>query len=347
MTDTRTYVTSLDQVKHFRAYLARFLDAAVSALSEAESRVEALVRWIKQDRMPYWKQRVARTGEQLTQARQELNRKRTFQESGMGARLSYVDEKKAIEHLQRQLDTAREKLAAVRHWTVRLEKEGLEFKGMVQELSSALQYDIPQMRAKIDAMVHHLEKYLALSPDDSPVQVAFDLEALQPEEEGITVQNEAALHDRCWLEQLRQVTPRSELQRDFPLFEPRRTGLEGFHLCEASVAIQANDHLSTPDTAEKTILIEEQLDICERVYLERVEDVPFGDSGWTVSSLSLQAPKRYYRMSLSQLQQRIPWIRNLMSLREGALIIVNRTQIEAIYDIENHLSAIGQQRSFG
>lgn len=346
MTDTRTYVTSLDQVRQFRIYLARFLDTAITALTEADSRVEAMVRWIKQDRLPYWKKRVARLSEQLVKARQELNRKRTFEEIGMGAQLSFVDEKKAVVRLQRLLNTAREKQAAAKRWMLQLEKEGLEFQGMVQELSTALQIDIPQMRAKIDAMLMHLEKYLALAPDSQTLQVDLDLTSAADDADDTNQPARSAqpyLHDRRWLDQLRRIVPRTVADRNAPDLGDRPTGLEPYRLSPEVmdgflVATQAGAPV-TPATASSMdhqfVLIEEQLDRCERIYLCRTGESSQDDSGWTIASLSLQTPKRFYRVDLATLQQRAAWTGGLMELPEGSLIVTSRLHLEAVYDMDN------------
>jgi hypothetical protein len=139
-------VESIESLKEFRVSLCKFAETVELGLSEADADIRRTAAWLKQDQLGYWKGQVFKRGERVTQAKLALKRKQ-HQKTPLGGRYSCVDEEKALALAKQRLAEAEQKLANVRRWTRRLEREASLYKGQVQGLSFGVERDVPEGEA--------------------------------------------------------------------------------------------------------------------------------------------------------------------------------------------------------
>ena len=75
------------------------------------------------------------------------------------------------------LEHATERLENVRHYTPRMQREIMLYKGQVQRLGTFVAADIPAAAAKLDKMIDTLEAYLNLAPADAAAANVMNLPA--------------------------------------------------------------------------------------------------------------------------------------------------------------------------
>ena len=154
----RASITSIDNLKEFRACFIKARESLKSALSEAESELQRIKIWLLQDQRKYWETAYRKRQELFQVARRELQRKKG-ETTMLGNRRSFVDEEKAFQKAKFQLEEAENKLKAIKRWAGILDKEIFNYKGMVQGLSNFTQEDIPKACGNLEAMIISLEKY--------------------------------------------------------------------------------------------------------------------------------------------------------------------------------------------
>lgn len=156
-------VDSIDAIKFFRRALFKFAEAANVALGDAESDMLRTLTWLETEQTTYWQSEHRKRTDMVSRCKEAVRMKKLFKDAS-GRTPSAVDEEKALRIAQQKLQEAEEKIAAVKRYTQKLQKEILLYKGQVQRFATSVQSDIPVAAAKIDAMVEKLEQYVALSP---------------------------------------------------------------------------------------------------------------------------------------------------------------------------------------
>jgi hypothetical protein len=165
-------VESIDVLKQFRASLCKFAEAAMLALAEAGGEVQRTDLWLKQDRRRYWQKELRKRTDQFLRAKLELERKRVYEKSPLGGKMSCVEEKKAFAAAKRRLEEAEEKMQNVQRWIPRLEKEAFTYQGVSQGLTGNLEIKVPNALARLDNMITALEAYMELTvPADATTKV--------------------------------------------------------------------------------------------------------------------------------------------------------------------------------
>jgi len=156
-------VESVEALREFRVSLCKFVEAARSALGEAEADLQRHTFWLSDDRQRYWRMEVRKRQEQMRQAKMALLEKKLQKTSG-GTRLSCVDEEKALALAERRFEQAQTKAANTKLWIRRLDEQIFQYKGLLQALNHALDVDVAKGLAGLDAMLQALEAYVALAP---------------------------------------------------------------------------------------------------------------------------------------------------------------------------------------
>lgn len=159
MTDAAR-VHSVAVLEDVRTALARFAHDCQNALTEAEGDAQREVMWLRGEGLRHWKREVLRRTELLTRAKSELMR---AQISQIIERPDLVDYRRAVEKAKSRLEEAQSRLAAVRHWTIVLERELVLYKGATQRLSDAAARDVPNAREKLRAWAQALAEYAAVA----------------------------------------------------------------------------------------------------------------------------------------------------------------------------------------
>ncbi len=172
-------VESVESLTEFRVSLCKFVDAARSALGEAEADLQRHANWLSEDRRRYWRIELTRRTEKARQAKLALLEKKLRKTAG-GGRLSCVDEEKALAAAVRRLEEAETKHANTLRWIRQLDEEVFQYKGLIQALNHALDVDFVKMTTLLDGLLDALDRYLALAPPSEMDRAVIGSEALPP-----------------------------------------------------------------------------------------------------------------------------------------------------------------------
>lgn len=157
-------VESIESIRAFRAALVKFAETALVALDDAEGDLSRTLNWLEGEQRVYWQSQIRQRAQVAARAKEALRMKQMFKDSS-GRTQSAVDEEKALALAMRRLAEAEQKLAAVKKWTLRLQKEILNYKGQVQRFSTTLGSDVPTAVARLDQISGLLEQYVSLRPE--------------------------------------------------------------------------------------------------------------------------------------------------------------------------------------
>jgi hypothetical protein len=172
-------IESVDALKAFRVALFKFVEAANTALTDADAEAMDTYRWLEGEQRTYWANNVRKATDLVSRCEEALRQKRIFKDAS-GRTPSAVDEEKALAKARRMKETAEEKLEHVRRYTPRMQREIMLYKGQVQRLATFVAADLPTAAAKLDKMIQTLEQYLALQSTEATSQVSVS----QPVAEG-------------------------------------------------------------------------------------------------------------------------------------------------------------------
>ncbi len=161
-------VNSVLVLKQLRAALGTFAETAAQALEEASTEIQRTYQWLQVERYRHWKTQVQARTERFARAKIALKQKQVFDRTLGGTPTSCVDERKALKIAEERLREAEYKFRRVQAWSQRIEKELSDYRGATQRLSSAIEVDVPNARARLDNMIEALEAYLALAPPEMP-----------------------------------------------------------------------------------------------------------------------------------------------------------------------------------
>jgi uncharacterized protein YqcC (DUF446 family) len=158
MEPTQANVLSVDVLQRLRAAVIRAHEDMGLALAEADSEVDRAVVWVERDRVPHWRSRIQRLGEQVNDARSALFRKETVT-SSKESRPSVVDEKKALARAKAALEDAERRLQRSRAWAAALPREQALYKGGVAALATMIDREMPRAIVALERMTAALEAY--------------------------------------------------------------------------------------------------------------------------------------------------------------------------------------------
>lgn len=159
--DKSAKITAIDALLQFKAALIEFSEAVQLSLGEANSDVNRVQGWLRNDRFNYWKQQIRYRNNRLADAKSELMRAEI---SSSDTRASAVIERKMVEKWKRQVAEAEGKVQNIKKWSQKLEREMPIFKGRCQSLARIMDGDLPKALAKLDRLSTALEKYVKIAP---------------------------------------------------------------------------------------------------------------------------------------------------------------------------------------
>jgi hypothetical protein len=162
-------VESLDAIKSLRVALIKFIEAANTALTDAEAEAMHTYRWLEGEQRTYWSNNVRKATDLVSRCEEALRQKRIFKDAS-GRTPSAVDEEKALAKAKRMKEIAEEKLENVRRYTPRMQREIMLYKGQAQRLATFVAADLPVAVAKLDKMLQTLERYVALQATEATSQ---------------------------------------------------------------------------------------------------------------------------------------------------------------------------------
>jgi hypothetical protein len=138
-----------------------FRAEAIATLEGLDMDLRRALEWIHVDRSEHWNGEVRRGWDRITQARIQLQQARTVRRVG-DHEPACPDEKKALDRAKRRLETAQQKVEAVRRCARVIDEAVNDFRGARMPLSAWLESEAPKAIASLHRMMDNLETYVAL-----------------------------------------------------------------------------------------------------------------------------------------------------------------------------------------
>ncbi len=154
-------VISIDAVERMGTALRAFRAEAGSGLDDLQLEIQRGLQWIHHDRKEYWSAEVRRGEERVTQCRLQLQQAMTYRRVA-DHQPTCIDEKRALAAAKRRLQTAHEKLEAVRHWSRVIDRAVDEYRAGRAPLAAFLDGDLPKSLAVLGRMSESLHAYVAM-----------------------------------------------------------------------------------------------------------------------------------------------------------------------------------------
>jgi hypothetical protein len=150
-------VTSIDAVRDFRAALCNFIEETGQSICNIDMEIQRFYDWLSNDQLNFWSRQVRACEEKLAEAKNAMHQRKlaSFEDNP-----SVIQEKKDVEKCKRRLEEAEDKVKAVKRWTRVVEQEIEEYKGKREQLSSAVQGDLPRGVSMLERIVGSLDAYV-------------------------------------------------------------------------------------------------------------------------------------------------------------------------------------------
>jgi hypothetical protein len=357
-------VESLDALKTFRVALFKFGEAVNGALGDAEADMQHTLRWLETEQLSHWQGQIRKRTEALAKALDAL-RQKTIYKDATGRVQSAVDEQKVVALCRRRLEVANQKLAAVKAYGRRLQKEIETYRGTTQRLATTVQSDLPVYAAKIDRMASTLQAYVELTPDDvsAAAAQAFSGERTRSAAEAAGYGGEEARSASTTRSPSGEPAGPAVAPSEYPSLR-RQTPAEHFRLAappglmptanwktrplnnqqrESLAAIPAQRE---PIDPTGRIIVRREVEKSATIYLERAKSLGEGDSGWYVGPAVGVAPGRsdepptdaqppIVAMRVSDFLAVRPDFEQALALPEGFLVVVSPTEVLAVLDAQD------------
>jgi hypothetical protein len=151
-------VTSVDAVGQFAAALRCFRHDVGTILEVQQQRIHRMVDWVRQEQRQYWRRQLRLSERQVHEAKLNLERCLFFRQVG-DRPPACVEEKRALQRAKRRLQLCREKVEAVRRWSVAIERAVFEYRGGVGPLSRWVEGSAERSLALLGRICRILEEY--------------------------------------------------------------------------------------------------------------------------------------------------------------------------------------------
>ncbi len=325
------HIESIEKLKDLRVVLCLLAETARTGLLDADSEIQRVNLWLKNEQVRYWKSQIMSRGEMVTRAKIALNQ-RKLTKTPLGGHYSCVDEEKALQLARRRLEEAETKLANVQKWNRRLDEEVFEYKGQVQALGRMVDSTLPVAIAHLDRMIEALESYVAVK---SAGGAEVDLHAAFASVARLSLPD--VLLDSPWQEtreaayrELRKLMPSGETRMQAAgglvpqslagrgISQPDRDGIAGLGLAAA------------PPAPDSRLVLAAGSETASRLYLERGESAGPQDSGWYVGSVEGGLPANLTAIRVGDLLIQGPQWEQILDLPVGTLIVLQGDSVEAL-----------------
>ncbi|TWT94755.1 hypothetical protein Pla108_36040 [Botrimarina colliarenosi] len=179
-------VRSFDAIQLVRDELVKFGQKSTDGIEELAAEIRRVIDWVEHDRPAYWKLRVRKAHDAVTEAKANLHRCLMYPIND--EQPSCAEERAALKKAEANLVHCREKQERVRGWARTLRHELHEYEGRIAKLRTLVELDTPRAVALLDRTILSLEKYVSGSMAASAPREADGpaAEETPPETEGET-----------------------------------------------------------------------------------------------------------------------------------------------------------------
>ena len=162
----RANVKSINTIADFRARLKTYIDSARTTISEAHSDVLRVQRWIDETQTHQWSMRLKKCRQLLANAKSDLERAKISRPDAHPT--TFVDQQRAVRKAKSNLEECEYKIKAIKRWSRELDREGMIFKGHLNQLDRAVEGDLNRAATWLAKLVEHLEAYSSSPPPKLP-----------------------------------------------------------------------------------------------------------------------------------------------------------------------------------
>ena len=324
-------IYSTEAIGYFRAALIKFAESGNSALTSADSDIERVIGWLERDQTIYWASQVRKRHDRVLQLEDAVRQKRLYKDFD-GTTKSAVDEMKLLQQAKRAEDEAVQKTMVVKRALQHLRKEAMMYKGRVQKLATALQTDIPAAVHSLDAMMDHIEAYLAVQTAGEGIYLGDTAEQI----------SRAASSEKVGLERLRDRTPKPDQREsaaftligpDHPARQPWKSGVMQDWQLKVLTGLGIESSLPDPDARA---VLHPDVWLATKVYLERLEPVSEQDSGWYIGPATEDAPAEvppvYLAVRVGDLVESRAHFSQLLGMPPSSLVVLDAGGPVAMFD---------------
>jgi hypothetical protein len=331
-------IDSIAELRAFRVALIKFAESCNVALGDAEADMQRTLQWLDRDQISFWNNQLAKRAEIVSRCKEAVRMKKLFK-SPTGAQQSAVEEEKALRIAIRNFEEAEQKIIACKQWSKRLQKEIMMYKGGVTRFTSVLGGDIPRALGVLDAMATSLEQYAALSAGSSggagAAATSGDysshsrLPSMSRSPEGIEGGKGTGVLD---IASLRANVPPAEVRAAAPETDIRE---EQWTLpvlsADARKAVVDLKQAVAPVEPTQTVVMAKGAWSATRIYLERRAATSSTDTGWYIACTDTAGIVALNKVAVRDLLEIRPDFRELLTLPEGYLAIVDSDGIRSIF----------------
>lgn len=175
-------VRSFEAIQRVRDAIAHFAAQADEALAEVEGEVRRVTDWVEHDRPGYWKERVRRANDEVTEAKAALHRCLMYPIND--EQPSCTEEKQALKHAEMRLAHCEAKRQRVREIAGVLRHETHEYRGRTAELKRVIEVEAPAAAAELERSLEVLERYTRTGSPGGPPSEPPRADPRGPDAEG-------------------------------------------------------------------------------------------------------------------------------------------------------------------
>jgi len=326
-------VESVDAIRDFRIYMAKFQESAGLSLGDADGDIMRMERWLDGEAQTFWTGQIRKRQEKLAKAEEKFREKKLYKDA-TGTTPSAVEELKEVQVCKKNLEDAQKKLQAVKQWQKRLQKEINLYRGGVGRFAVSVSAGVPAAIAHLGALIQQLEKYMGIAPETAEAQATEAALAAGAGAEGgasmaRTPQEEAAAQSAADPVVLRAKAPLPGSAETAAALPPQSVWL--------TVGTVTPEMWKTPNgqppADSDTVLITASAMSASRVYLLRANE------GWAVGSVDATEVPVYNKTTAADLRAARPDLGELLKLPVDTLALVGDAGLIAVYDAQNQVMA--------
>jgi hypothetical protein len=331
-------VESIDSIKEFRVYLAKFRELARLAVGDAESELHRVQNWLETEQPNYWTGQIRKRQEILSRAEEMYRQKKLFKDS-TGQTPSAVDEQKAVMVAKKNLADAQEKLKNVQGWNRKLQKEMVLYQGAVAPFANQVSAGIPHAIAFLGGTVESLEKYVGIT-----AEMAGELGGAEVVGAGAGAETGGASMSRSAdemapVEALKPVDPaalRAAVPMDNALGDPVPLALVSILSGEVrpEQRIRAAElPMDGGAEADETVILSASASSAERVFL--VRRPPGGKYAWFIGAVDAAQDTVYNKARVDQLTASRPDFGDLLKMVSETIVVFDGGGLYGVYNSNN------------
>jgi hypothetical protein len=312
---------------------------STDAISDADSDVNRMMRWLEGEGLNYWNSAIRKRQEILAKAEEALRFKKLYKDAS-GSMPSVVEEQKAVKIAKDRLEEAQDKLKNVKHWTRALQKESTLYRGQVSRFSNDVAAGVPAAVSHLGALLEQLYKYMEVAAAGVGEESAVGAGAGGAGREEGEPSMARAADEAAKAEEGTEIDP-AVLRAGFPTdeaisgaSETEKTTIELAcgPVSSEQASAAANMAIEMVPGDERRIVISPRIKGKSRVVLARIDSAA---ATWYLGPVEGGDSDGYNMMGVGDLRSGRPDWTELLRLPGGFMAVIGPGGVEAIFDSRN------------